>query len=283
VDSLAWNNGKLTYLGISATNKDNLTIEYNGNIASTTTMAGGKYEFDGNLKLTNEPFEAVAIPAKIEAEDYVAMDGVVIEPDESGEPNIGWIEDGDWSEYFVKAPAAGKYTLKVRVASGSEAKSTITVTDEKGKALGTITVDPAKSGGWNTWYNDSTTIELPAGEQTLRFTYNGEGFLMNVDNFTFEADPAAIGVVAATGVRSLEVSRVPMSRSAVSLMVKAPAGESFTVRLLDMDGRQVGISRGVGGSSSLVEFGVAEKLPQGSYVAIVRSGTRQKTLRVTAY
>lgn len=283
VDSLAWNNGKLTYLGLSSTNKDNLTIEYNGNIASTTTMAGGKYEFDGNLKLTNEPFEAVAIPATIEAEDYVAMDGVVIEPDESGEPNIGWIEDGDWSEYFVKAPVAGTYTLKVRVASGSEDESTITVTDEAGKKLGVITVDPAKTSGWNDWYEESTSIELPAGEQTLRFTYNGEGFLMNVDKFSLEGDPTAIGTVASQRFNSLEVSRVPMSNASIALMVKAPAGESYTVRLLDVDGRQVGISRGIGGSSNLVEFGAAHNLPQGNYVAIIRSGTRQKTLRLSAY
>lgn len=283
MDSLAWNNGKLTYLGLSSTNKDNLTIEYNGNIASTTTMAGGKYEFDGNLKLTNEPFEAVAIPATIEAEDYVAMDGVVIEPDESGEPNIGWIEDGDWSEYFVKAPVAGTYTLKVRVASGSEDESTITVTDEAGKKLGVITVDPAKTSGWNDWYEESTSIELPAGEQTLRFTYNGEGFLMNVDKFSLEGDPTAIGTVASQRFNSLEVSRVPMSNASIALMVKAPAGESYTVRLLDVDGRQVGISRGIGGSSNLVEFGVSEALAQGNYVAIVRCGSRQKVLRLSAF
>ncbi|PWJ61880.1 alpha-L-fucosidase 2 [Fibrobacter sp. UWR4] len=283
VDSLAWNNGKLTYLGLSSTNKDNLTIEYNGNIASTTTMAGGKYEFDGNLKLTNEPFEAVALPAKIEAEDYVAMDGVVIEPDESGEPNIGWIEDGDWSEYFVKAPSAGRYNLKVRVASGSEEKSTITVANEAGKTLGTITVDPAKTKGWNDWYEEETELELPAGEQTLRFTFNGTGFLMNVDNFSL--DPVASdGIsVASQSVNSLEVSRMPMSRASIALMVKAPAGESFTVRLLDMDGRQVAISRGLGGTISLVEFGASSLLPQGNYIAIVKSGSFQKTLRVSAY
>lgn len=284
VDSMAWSNGKLTYLGLSATNKDNLNIEYNGNLVSTTTMAGGKYEFDGNLKLTNEPFEAVELPAKIEAEDYVAMDGVVIEPDESGEPNIGWIEDGDWTEYFVKAPTAGKYNLKVRLASGSEEKNTLTVSDASGKTLGTITVDPAKTKGWNDWYEESTEIELPAGEQTIRFTYNGSGFLMNVDNFTIEsAGPSAISMSAAR-LNSLEVTRVPMARASVALMVKVPVGESYTVRLLDADGRQVAISRGVGSVGfNLVEFGNANELSQGNYIAIVRSRSRQKTLRLSVF
>lgn len=284
VDSMAWSNGKLTYLGLSATNKDNLNIEYNGNLVSTTTMAGGKYEFDGNLKLTNEPFEAVRLPAKIEAEDYVAMDGVVIEPDESGEPNIGWIEDGDWSEYFVNAPSAGKYTVKARIASGSENKNTITISDASGKSLGIITVDPEKTNGWNDWYEESTEIELPAGEQTLRFTFNGEGFLMNVDNFFIEEAGAAAVAMTAAKINSLEVSRVPMARASIALMVRVPAGESYTVRLLDTDGRQVGIARGVGSSSSnLVEFGAAGDLPQGNYIAVVRSGSRQRTLRLSAF
>lgn len=284
VDSMAWSNGKLTYLGLSATNKDNLNIEYNGNLVSTTTMAGGKYEFDGNLKLTNEPFEAVELPAKIEAEDYVAMDGVVIEPDESGEPNIGWIEDGDWTEYFVKSPTAGKYTLKVRLASGSEEKSTLTVSDASGKSLGTITVDPEKTNGWNDWYEESTEIELPAGEQTLRFTFNGTGFLMNVDNFSIEGTGSAAVAATVAKINSLEVTRVPMARASVALMVKVPIGESYTVRLLDADGRQVAISRGVGSvGSNLVEFGNANGLSQGNYVAVIRSGSRQKTLRLSVF
>lgn len=282
VDSLAWNNGKLTYLGLSATNKDNLDIEYNGNIVSTTTMAGGKYEFDGNLKLTNEPYEAVVLPATIEAEDYTAMEGVVVEPDESGEPNIGWIEDGDWVEYLVKAPAAGTYNLKVRLASGSKEETSVSVTDEGGKVLATITVDPEKTHGWNDWYEVEAPITLTAGEQTLRFTFNGEGFLMNVDRFTIESDPTSIPMIAPV-YSSLEVSRVPMSRAGIALMVKAPAGEKYSVRLLDAQGKQVALSHGVGGSSSLVEFGVGESLAQGNYVAIVRCGSRQKVLRLSAF
>lgn len=284
VDSMAWNNGKLTYLGLSTTNKDNLNIEYNGNLVSTTTMAGGKYEFDGNLKLTNEPFEAATLPAKIEAEDYVAMEGVVIEPDESGEPNIGWIEDGDWTEYFVKAPTAGKYSLKVRLASGAGSKGTLTVSDSAGRELGSIAVDPEKTKGWNDWYEEETELELPAGEQTLRFTFNGEGFLMNVDNFSLEPlESVSIPRVAARVINALEVSRVPMSQASVALMVKAPAGESFTVRLVNTDGRLMGTSRGVGGFSNLVEFGSAERLPQGNYIAVVRCGSRQKTLHLSVY
>lgn len=283
VDSMAWKEGKLTYLGLSATNKDNVVVEYKGNVFGVSTVAGGKYEFDGNLKLTNEPFEAVAIPGKIEAEDYTAMEGVVVEPDESGEPNLGWIEDGDWSEYFIKVPAAGTYNLKVRVASGAEEMSTITVTDSAGKKLGTITVDPKKTNGWYDWYEEETTVELPTGEQTIRFVYNGTGFLMNVDNFTIDANPDALPAVAVQGFNSLEVNRVPMARASIALMIKAPVNESYSVRLMNANGSLVGTANGVGGSSALVEFGAAERLPQGNYIAVVRSGNRQKTLRLSAF
>lgn len=283
VDSMAWKDGKLAYLGLSASNKENLSVEYNGNLIGVSTVAGGKYEFDGNLKLTNEPFEAVTIPGKIEAEDYTAMEGVVVEPDESGEPNLGWIEDGDWSEYFIKVPVAGTYKLKVRVASGAEEKSALTVTDSAGKKLAAITVDPAKTSGWNDWYEEETSIDLPAGEQTIRFVYSGTGFLMNVDNFTIEADPDALPAVALQGFNALEVAPVPMARASVALMVKAPAGEKFSVRLMDANGKLVATANGVGGSSALVEFGAVERLPQGNYIAVVRSGSRQKTLRLSAF
>jgi alpha-L-fucosidase 2 len=279
IDSMAWKGGKLTYVAIKSDVGQTLNLVNGSNKFTTTTVPGKVYEFDGNLKLTNQPFEPVVIPGKIQAESYIAMDGVQIEPDTDGEPNLGWINDGDYSEYLVKVPAAGAYKLTARVASGAEEKSTITVSDSTGKALATLTVDPAKTEGWNDWYETSTAIDLPKGEQKLKFTYSGTSdYLMNVDWYSFESDPTAIPTVV-RAASALSVRQVSMARASVALMVNADG--DFEVRLYTANGNMVAKRQGSG--NSLVEFGKNGRLLQGTYIAVVKSGNLQKTLKIKAY
>ena len=279
VDSMAWKNGALTYLSIKASNKELLNVEYKGNTASFVSSAGAKYEFDANLKLTNKPFEAIALPAKIEAEDYTAMDGIQVEPDENGNPNVGWVNDGDYTEYLVNAPAAGTYKLTARVASKAEEPSTITVTDSKGKTLATLTVDPAKTNGWNDWYETSAEIKLEKGEQSLHFGYSGESsFLMNIDWFKFEGGTTALPEKNKLVQADLEVHPISMARASIALMVHAT--DKFEARLYDMKGNLVATRHGAG--NTLVEFGNDGNIAQGNYIAVVIKGSRQKVLRVRA-
>jgi alpha-L-fucosidase 2 len=279
IDSMAWKGGKLTYVAIKSDVGQTLNLVNGSNKFTTTTVPGKVYEFDGNLKLTNQPFEPVTLPGKIEAESYVAMDGVQIEPDEEGVPNLGWINDGDFSEYLVKVPTAGAYTLTARVASAAEEKSTITVSDSTGKALATLTVDPEKTKGWNDWYETSTTIDLAKGEQKLKFTYSGTtDFLMNVDWYSFKTDPMPIVEVARVA-NTLTVRPVSMARASVALMVNTDG--DYEVRLYTANGNMVAKRQGSG--NSLVEFGKNGRLLQGTYIAVVKSGNLQKTLKIKAY
>ena len=279
IDSMAWKGGKLTYVAIKSDVGQTLNIVNGSNKFTTTTVPGKVYEFDGNLKLTNQPFEPVTLPGKVEAESYIAMDGVQIEPDEEGVPNLGWINDGDFSEYLVKVPTAGAYKLTARVASAAEEKSTITVSDSTGKALATLTVDPEKTKGWNDWYETSTTIDLAKGEQKLKFTYSGStDFLMNVDWYSFSSDPTAIPEVARMA-NSLSVRQVSMARASVALMVNTDG--DYEVRLYTANGNMVAKRQGSG--NSLVEFGKNGRLLQGTYIAVVKSGNLQKTLKIKAY
>ena len=279
VDSMAWKNGALTYLAISATNKELLNVEYKGNTASFVSSAGAKYVFDANLKLTNKPFEATKLPAKIEAENYTAMEGIQVEPDENGNPNVGWINDGDYTEYLVNVTAAGTYKLTARVASEAKEASTITVTDSKGKALATLTVDPTKTNGWNDWYETSAEIKLEKGEQTLHFAYSGESsFLMNVDWFNFESISTEAPADSKKDDKGIDVKKVPMSNAPIALMVHAT--DKFEARLYDMKGNLIATRHGAG--NTLVEFGNDGNVAQGNYIAVVIKGSRQKVLRVRA-
>jgi len=202
---------------------------------------------------------------------------VQIEEDSVGTPNIGWINDGDWTQYYVNIPAAGSYVLTGRVATGSEKESVITVTDSTGKILGTLSVDPAKSKGWNDWYESSTKITLPAGKQKLTFTYTGEDtYLCNVDWYNFEADPTALPQPQMRNA-SLSVSRVPHSSASIALMVNAPAND-YVVHLVSVNGQFIGTKRGHG--EGLAEFGKNAPLAPGMYFAIVKSGSQQKTMKL---
>ena len=279
IDSMAWKGGKLTYIAIKSDVGQKLDVVYGGNEQTYNTVPGSVYEFDGNLKLTNQPFEPVTIPGKIQAESYVAMDGVQIEPDESGEPNLGWINDGDYSSYLINVPAAGTYTLTARVASAAEEASTVTVVNGQGKAVAQFTVDPAKTKGWNDWYETSTTIELDKGEQTIKFDYSGTSdFLLNFDWFSIGKGSDAVPEASRVAV-NLSVRAVPMASAPVALMVESSG--DFEVRLYTLNGNMVGFRRGAG--SSLVEFGLDGSIARGNYVAVVTSGDLKRTLKIRAF
>ena len=279
IDSMAWKGGKLTYIAIKSDVGQKLDVVYGGNEQTYNTVPGSMYEFDGNLKLTNQPFEPVTIPGKIQAESYVAMEGVQIEPDESGEPNLGWINDGDYSSYLINVPAAGTYTLTARVASAAEEASTVTVVNGQGKAVAQFTVDPAKTKGWNDWYETSTTIELDKGEQTIKFDYSGTSdFLLNFDWFSIGKGSDAVPEASRVAV-NLSVRAVPMASAPVALMVESSG--DFEVRLYTLNGNMVGFRRGAG--STLVEFGLDGSVARGNYVAVVTSGSLKKTLKISAF
>ena len=279
IDSMAWKGGKLTYIAIKSDVGQKLDVVYGGNEQTYNTVPGSVYEFDGNLKLTNQPFEPVTIPGKIQAESYVAMDGVQIEPDESGEPNLGWINDGDYSSYLINVPAAGTYTLTARVASAAEEASTVTVVNGQGKAVAQFTVDPAKTKGWNDWYETSTAIELDKGEQTIKFDYSGTSdFLLNFDWFSIGKGSDAVPEASRVAV-NLSVRAVPMASAPVALMVESSG--DFEVRLYTLNGNMVGFRRGAG--SSLVEFGLDGSIARGNYVAVVTSGDLKRTLKIRAF
>jgi hypothetical protein len=117
------------------------------------------------------------IPAQIEAESYSAMNGIQFETtaDTGGGQDVGWIDAGDWMDYNVNVPTAGTYTLQYRVASPSttgqiQLQSGATVLD---------TTSVPNTGGWQSWQTVTTTVNLNAGQQTLRIYASGSGFNLN--------------------------------------------------------------------------------------------------------
>ena len=157
--------------------------------------------------------------------------------------------------------------------------SSYVVTDSTGKILGTLTVDPTKSKGWNDWYETTTKVSLPAGNQKLTFTYSGEDtYLANVDWFSFSSDIMTIATPEKR-LGSLSVSRVPHSKASIALMVTTPASSDYVVHLVSVNGQFIGSQRGHG--EGLAEFGKSVPLAPGMYFAIIKSGSQQKTMKLS--
>ncbi|MDQ0091407.1 hypothetical protein J2T12_004844 [Paenibacillus anaericanus] len=124
---------------------------------------------------------AKSIPGKIEAENWDAINGVQTEQtsDVGGGLNVGWIDVGDWLDYYVNVAEAGTYTVEYRVASTGNAGEIQLRSGET--TLATTSVP--NTGAWQTFQTVTAVVPLNEGLQTLRVYASGHDFNINWINF----------------------------------------------------------------------------------------------------
>lgn len=107
------------------------------------------------------------IPALIQAENWYAMVGVQTENtmDAGGGLNVAYIDNGDWMDYNVNPSTAGSFQIRFRIAAPA-AGGQLQVRRSDGTVLSTVNIPG--TGGWQTWQTVSTTVNLSAGNQTIR-------------------------------------------------------------------------------------------------------------------
>ncbi|MCV9387256.1 carbohydrate-binding protein [Reichenbachiella ulvae] len=153
-----------------------------GNYIATLTVSDGALSDNATaaIAVSEAPAcqGAIAIPGQIEAENYTAMQGVDTEgtSDVGGGINVGWIDQGDWLEYFIEVPEAGDYQLDLRLAGAGSDSKTIDISTD-GSAKGSLSF--GATGGWQNWVTESISVNLSAGCQTLRLTAATSGFNIN--------------------------------------------------------------------------------------------------------
>ena len=160
-----------------------------------TLTAGGSVDFD-YYQVNDFPFqdrnplEPHQVPGRVEAEEYAAMSGILKELDSEKGFNLGWIDSGDWVDYWLEVPEKGTYSVKMNVATGADSNSKILFLNEKEEPLGELVVRASESDGWHDWYQDSTFVMLEAGIQKVRLVFQGPaGYLMNVDHMEWYLAP----------------------------------------------------------------------------------------------
>ncbi|TCI84506.1 carbohydrate-binding protein [Tenacibaculum sp. M341] len=124
--------------------------------------------------------EVIQLPSNIQAENYTSKSGTVkIEdtPQTTGQ-NIGFIQNGDYTEYEVSVPSSGEYIFDVYASSkgsGGEVEFF-----EDGISVGSVAIPV--NGDWHQYTKYSANIDLTSGESTLRLVFKGTtGYLFNVD------------------------------------------------------------------------------------------------------
>lgn len=189
--------------------------------------------------------EASVIPGKIEAENYditgvgsgnnsykdddsenkgkaYRNDGVDIEEIADGFA-VGYTNEGEWMEYSVNVKTAGNYTVKARIASGSETSGFQLLLDDK--ELASAWMAPKTGEDWKTYKEvDVGEVKLTEGKHVLKILITGN--YVNIDWIEF-ADKSLDHVVG----RSLHVKSEPRN-----YMVFDPMGVCVgSVRALNMN------------------------------------------------
>ena len=122
----------------------------------------------------------VNIPGAFEAEHYVHKAGSVDSETTpgSGGQNLGFIQNGDYSDYYLNVAAAGSFSFDI-FTSSLGAGGTIEIYSNN-SLKGTLTVP--FNGSWNNFEKQSASIQLAKGKQRVRLVYRGaNGALFNID------------------------------------------------------------------------------------------------------
>ena len=167
---------------------------------------------------------SVLTSTRIEAESFdnqgppnqgSGSNGIGVEVNGTGITNIGYTHVGEFVEYLIDVPQAGTYDFSFQVAKASGSSVTMDVkTSASGPVLGSIVVAP--TGGWQNYVTATTSADLPAGLQTLRFEWSaGSGFLFNIDyfdvDFAGDAAPQVTITAPSDGDNFIEGSTVTVS------------------------------------------------------------------------
>lgn len=145
---------------------------------------------------TPDEFSPVLVPARLEAEtvsdhyDTTSVNegdsecgstslDVQLTGDVDGECNIGWSDDGEWTEYVIEVETAGSYELVLRAAT-VRPQNRVSVTIDGDDVSGELSVP---SQGWQTYSNVAFPLELTTGEHTVRVHFITGGTNLNYLEF----------------------------------------------------------------------------------------------------
>lgn len=132
----------------------------------------------GRSEVVHTELPYIAVPARIEAENYAAMSG--IETENCGDPggglNLGYFHPGDFVEFNINVETAGDFTIDYRLASQPGSQGFEVLIDDKVVDKQTV----AATGGWQSYVTKtSSKFALSTGNHKLRFRAVGNEWNIN--------------------------------------------------------------------------------------------------------
>jgi predicted esterase len=156
------------------------------------------------VNVASAPAAPASIPGRIQGEGYSSMNGIQLEntSDAGGGQNVAWQDNNDWMDYSVNVTATGVYTVNFRVATMfSGAQFQLRKAD--GTTLATVTVP--NTGNFQSWQSVSATVNLSAGQQSLRIytTQANGGWNFNWMEFAQAATANQLPTVSAGSTQTV--------------------------------------------------------------------------------
>ena len=160
-----------------------MNIEYYINDLTVNSFPEGVVKLSPTDVVHVEPVSAFET---IEAESFQDQEGIQTEETEGGGQNIGYIENGDWAVYRNISFGTGAKSFKVR-ASGNPAAIEIYTGSLSGEPAAKVNF-PGTSG-FSDYQDFEFNIPQIRGTTSLYLKFTGgEGYLLNVDSFSFGKD-----------------------------------------------------------------------------------------------
>jgi endoglucanase len=132
------------------------------------------------------------VPGRIQAESFFFNNGLELESctDIGGGTNTGYANVGDYLDYILYVQEAGDYNLGFRIAT-ERYNAKLAIRADEGDGFITLkSMVFARTGGWQTWSTQFTSLHLDAGKYLFRLLVTGEEH--NLNWFEFKKIPVSL-------------------------------------------------------------------------------------------
>jgi aryl-phospho-beta-D-glucosidase BglC (GH1 family) len=261
-------NPRIITFGINTTlrSTDQILISYSGN--QLAAEDGVLLDAFSQKLVENRVAIIHEVPGRVEAEDYFFESGISLEAttDEGGGQNIGYLDNGDYADYYIDVADAGSYYVDYRTAAESQSGAVkLEIMHPDGSADFLHQVSFPSTGGWQNWTTTRNQVYLEQGQHQLRMTIMAPLFNINWFEFTY---------------RSTGTEDEPAYQSGITIYPNPSAGVLYLEGQLDMDRkamiRLIDLSGQILLEKELISTGYfredlqAQHLSPGSYLVVVQ-------------
>lgn len=225
---------------------DIATISYTQNVLIATD--GQKLRSFQNLSIDNRTPFRIAIPGRIESENFSTNNGMVIETctDIGGGSNMGYADAGDYLDYKVLIKETGKYRIYYRIASNNSGggKIDMQLIDMAGITQTIQSVNIPYTNGWQTWNTINADANITKGEYILRMLVKQKEF--NINWLHFDLLSITSNRLIDINDRSLQIFPNPATDK-VYVNFKFSENEAFNANIYSLQGsliRKFNLSNG---------------------------------------